>query len=67
MESIWLCFCSAVEMWPLCLVTLKEGLSVYARDFCLLCSSAVSFLFFSRSEVFVMILKVCDEMSVPTV
>ncbi len=46
MESIWLCFCSAVEMWPLCLVTLKEGLSVYARDFCLLCSSAVSFFIF---------------------
>jgi hypothetical protein len=42
MESIWLCFCPAVEVWSLGLVTLKAGLCVFARNFCLLCSSAVS-------------------------
>ncbi len=43
LEIIWLCFCSAVEMWSLYLVTLKEGLSVCAGNSCLLCSSAVFF------------------------
>jgi hypothetical protein len=65
MESIWLCFCSDVEMWSLRVVTLKEVLCVYARNSCLLCSSAVFFL--TPCEIFVTILKACDEMSVPTV